>query len=232
VPTNSGLIQNVEDIGEICYSKKIPFLVDACQSVGQLDVNVRQIKCDFLTATGRKFLRGPRGTGFLFVSDRMLNEGYAPLMIDGRGAVWIGIEQFKVQETAKRYETWEAPYAMIAGLAEAIRYANELGIQEIQTTNSKLMIRLRENLAAIEGVRLYDQGSKKGNILTFRKGNKSLDKLAEHLDRNQVFFSVSDKEWGLIDYEKKGIDGTIRLSPHYFNTIEEMDRVGMIIDKI
>ncbi|HBS12791.1 MAG TPA: aminotransferase [Flavobacteriaceae bacterium] len=232
VPTNSGLIQNIEAIGEICYNQKIIFLLDACQSVGQLSINVTKIKCDFLTATGRKFLRGPRGTGFLFISDRLLKNGFSPLMIDGGGAVWKAIDQFDILENAKRFETWEAPYALIMGFREAIRYANNIGLENIQSYNQKLMLRLRENLIGIQGVKLFDKGLKNCNILTFRKDGKSLAKIKEKLNSNNVFFSVSRKEWGVIDFNKKGIDWVIRLSPHYFNTIEEIDNVSKIIDEI
>jgi selenocysteine lyase/cysteine desulfurase len=175
VPTNSGLIQNIEAIGEICHDQEIIFLVDACQSVGQLDINIQNIKCDFLTATGRKFLRGPRGTGFLFVSDRLLEAGYSPLLIDGGGAVWKGINKFEILESAKRFETWESPYALIIGLAEAIRYANNIELNNIQSYNKKLMTLFRDSLNSIPHVKLFDRGSKTCNILTFRKKGKSMD---------------------------------------------------------
>jgi selenocysteine lyase/cysteine desulfurase len=232
VPTNSGLVQNVEAVGEICQQQGIIYLVDACQSVGQIDVGVNTIKCDFLSATGRKFLRGPRGTGFLFVSDRMLEEGYAPMMIDGGGAIWKDENHYQVLETARRFETWEKPYALLVGLTEAFKYAQEIGIESIETYNQQLMERLRANLSRIPRVQQYDRGSRKCNILTFRKERISLLTLKEKLSQKEVFFSVSNREWGVIDYEKKGIDGTIRLSPHYFNTLEEMDRAAEIIEEI
>ena len=232
VPTNSGLVQNAEAVGEICHREGIVYLLDACQSVGQLDVQVNELKCDFLSATGRKFLRGPRGTGFLYVSERMLEEGYAPLMIDGGGAIWKDETHYEVLSSAKRFETWERPYALVIGLTEAFRYASEIGIKNIETYNQNLMSRLRENLLGIPGVSLFDKGSRKCNILTFLKEGKSLLTVKEELHKNNVFFSVSNLEWGVIDYRKKGIDGTIRLSPHYFNTSEEMDRVAEVIDSI
>jgi selenocysteine lyase/cysteine desulfurase len=232
VPTNSGLIQNVETIGDICQKDGVIFLVDACQSVGQLSLDVNKIKCDFLSATGRKFLRGPRGTGFLFVSDRLLEEGYAPLMIDGGGAIWTGANQFEMAPSAKRFQTWESPYALIVGLTEAIRYANSIGSDVIKVRNQQLITKLRENLSEINGVKLFDKGSKTCSILTFRKEGKSLERIQEILDSNKVYYSVSQKEWGLIDFGKKGIEWAIRLSPHYFNTLDEMDAVSEVIEGI
>ena len=232
IPTNSGMIQHVEEVGEICLKHKIIFLLDACQSVGQLNVDVNKIKCDFLTTTGRKFLRGPRGTGFLYVSDRMLDNKFAPLMIDGHGARWTGMDQFEMLKTAKRFQTWEASYALVLGFTEALRYANEIGTENIQSYNEKLMIHLRQNLSGVKNVEMYDKGSRKCNILTFRKSTKSLSEITKILNHNNVFYSVSSKEWGLIDFGKKGIDWAIRLSPHYFNTIKEMDKVTEIIDRM
>jgi selenocysteine lyase/cysteine desulfurase len=232
VPTNSGLIQNVEAIGKYCNEQEVLFLLDACQSVGQLNVDVKEIKCDFLTTTGRKFLRGPRGTGFLYVSDRVIKNGYSPLFIDGWGATWTKENQFKVLQTAKRFETWETPYALVVGFGEELRYANEIGIVNIQSYNEKLMRHLRENLKSLSNVSVFDNGSKTCNILTFRKEGKSLEEIKHVLDSNNVFFSESQKEWGVIDFDKKGIEWAIRLSPHYFNTVKEMDLVSEIIESI
>lgn len=232
VPNNSGLVQNVEAIGEICHAHNILFLLDACQSVGQLKVDVKKIKCDFLTATGRKFLRGPRGTGFLYVSDKIRDGEYTPVIFDGGAATWTKPDHFELPQTVKRFEMWEVSYALVVGLAEALRYANEVGIANIQSYNQKLIRRLRNNLGDMDGVKLFDKGSKKCNILTFRKDLKTLEQIKSSLDENKVFFSVSKKEWGLIDFEKKGVDWAIRLSPHYFNTLDEMDSVADIIDRI
>ncbi len=232
VPTNSGLVQNVKAIGKICHEQGVLFLLDACQSIGQLNVNVQDLKCDFLTATGRKFLRGPRGTGFLFVSDRVLHDGYYPLFIDGFGATWQKTEQFEILPSAKRFETWEKSYALQIGLAEAIRYQNEIGIDNIQLYNLELMMRLRKNLSSVSGINLYDRGSNKCNILTFTKDNKSLESITTQLNSNHVIYSVSHKNWGIIDFDKKRVEWVIRISPHYFNTLAEMDKVSEIIDEI
>jgi len=232
VPTNSGMIQAVAAIGEICQQNEIIYLVDACQSVGQLVVDVQKIKCDFLSATGRKFLRGPRGTGFLYVSDRMLEQGYTPLFVDGGGGTWTKDFEYEVLPTAKRFQTWEKPYALITGLTAAIQYATDVGLENIQAYNHQLMTRLRKNLSAIPSIQLYDKGTQKCNLLTFRKANCTQSKLQKGLAEAKVFCGLSTKEWGVIDYGKKGVDWTVRLSPHYFNTLEEMDELVTIIDKI
>ncbi len=232
VPTNSGLVQNVKEIGETAYNSNIPFLLDACQSIGQLTLDVQELKCDFLSATGRKFLRGPRGTGFLYVSDRMLESNTIPLMIDGKGAIWNKVDNYRVIEGAKRYEMWEKSYALQLGLMEAIKYANEIGLDQIEAYSAKLMKQFRENLTGLKGINLYDGGRQKCNILTLQKEGKSMDEIQNVLTQNQIFHSVSEKEWGFIDFSKKGVEWVIRLSPHYFNTFDEIDKASEIIDSI
>jgi selenocysteine lyase/cysteine desulfurase len=131
VPTNSGLVQPVARIGRHCRELDLLYLVDACQSVGQYPVDVTAIGCDLLTATSRKFLRGPRGTGFLYVSDRVLRAGYEPLFIDMYGAEWTGPDTYQPAGTATRFEDWEFPYAAVIGSAVATRYALDVGIEAI-----------------------------------------------------------------------------------------------------
>ncbi len=229
IPTNSGLVQDVAAIGEICHQQGILYLVDACQSVGQIVVDVQKLKCDFLSATGRKFLRGPRGTGLLYVSDRVLQSTMAPLLIDGWGAKWTALYEFSMKPSAKRFETWERSYALMVGLTEAIRYANDIGIDLIEERNIELQNRLRHNLSSIAGVKVYDKGSRLGNLITFKKEGISLENLKTHLDDHEVYYSVSTLEWGLIDFKEKGVEWVIRFSPHYFNTLEEMDKVASIL---
>lgn len=229
IPTNSGKIQPVVEIGEICAKNEILYLVDACQSVGQIPVDVSDIQCDFLSATGRKFLRGPRGTGLLYISDRILHAGMTPLFIDGFGAKWTGPEEFSQHETAKRFQTWEAPFAMVVGLAEALRYANDIGMKSIDARNHVLMNHFREELKTIQNLHVYDYGSRTGNITTIRKDGKSVNETEEHLRKHKIYYSVSTLEWGLLDFNQKEVDWVIRLSPHYFNTLEELDQVCEIL---
>ncbi|HVM87032.1 MAG TPA: aminotransferase class V-fold PLP-dependent enzyme [Puia sp.] len=223
IPTNSGLVQDVEAIGKICERYEAWYLVDACQSVGQMPVDVKKIGCDFLSATGRKFLRGPRGTGFLYVSDEVLEYKLEPLFIDMRGANWVNADEYEMLTDAKRFEMWEFPYAALVGLTEAIGHANRLGLSEIYSYNKPLVQNLREGLMAIGGVQVLDKGSVKSNIVTFHKSGMALDKLKAILKNEKIYFSISLRENARIDFDKKKADWAIRLSPHYFNTKEEIE---------
>lgn len=231
IPTNSGLIQNVEAVGKICRQHNVLYLVDACQSVGQMVVDVEKIGCDFLTATGRKFMRGPRGTGFLYVSDRVLEQNYAPLLLDMRGAHWSEYDDYELFKTAKRFEHWEISYASLLGLTEATKYANTVGMQNIEDYNRKLSENLRHNLQN-NGFQTWDIGTHLSSIITFCSPDGDLEKIQKVLRENNVFFSVTYKNSALIDFTNKNINGIVRLSPHYFNTLEEIEKVSQILKSI
>lgn len=229
IPTNSGLIQDVEGVGKICKKYGILYLVDACQSVGQLFVDVEKIGCDFLTATGRKFMRGPRGTGFLYVSDRILEQNYAPLLLDMRGANWTEYDDYELFKTAKRFEHWEVSYASLLGFTEAVKYANNIGIHAIEHYNKGLSERLRGNLKN-SGFQVWDQGNRLSSIITFCGPDGDLENIQKVLKENNIFFSVTYKNSALIDFTNKNINGIVRLSPHYFNTVEEIEKVSEILN--
>lgn len=225
IPTNSGLVQPAAEIGRRCRELELLYLVDACQSVGQYPIDVEQLGCDFLSATGRKFLRGPRGSGLLYVSDRALAAGYEPLFIDMRGARWVGFEQYEQVETAARFEDWEFSYATVLGAAAATRYALAVGIDAIAERTPALGGTLRERLAEIDGVRVLDRGPELCAIVTFTlEGWKSED-LSHELRRRRINSSVSAREHALYDFAEKDVEACVRLSPHYYNTEQEVDEV-------
>jgi len=232
IPSNSGLIQNVEEIGKICKQNGILYLVDACQSVGQLLVDIQKISCDFLTATGRKFLRGPRGTGFLYVSDNALSQGLAPLLLDMSGARWTAPNTYELGDDAKRFEIWERSCASVVGLTEAIRYANSIGMDNIESYNRSLSSQLRDMLQQNSNLEILDKGRDLASIVTFHRRNLSLHTLQEMLSKNNIYYSVSFKAGALIDFGEKNVDWAIRFSPHYFNTLTEMEVVTDLLSGI
>lgn len=228
IPTNSGLIQDVESVGKLCKQYDVLYLVDACQSVGQLAVDVEKIGCDFLSATGRKFMRGPRGTGFLYVSDKVLEQDYAPLLLDMRGADWTEFDNYELYKTAKRFENWEVSYASLIGFTKALQYANNIGMHAIEHYNKGLSERLRENLRS-SGFSVWDWGKNLSSIITFSAPDGDLEKIQNVLKENNIFFSVTHKNSALIDFTRKNINGIVRLSPHYFNTVKEIEMVSDIL---
>ena len=228
IPTNSGLVQPAEAIGTLCRQYSVWYLLDAAQSAGQLPLDMARIQPDFLNATGRKFLRGPRNTGFLYVSDRALEAGLAPLFIDRRAATWTEPDGYTLQAGARRFEPQEMSVLSV-GLAEAVRYANQVGIDNIVRHNQQLMHQLQSGLSRIDGITLPDWGAEHSNILTFHTSRIPLALLEAALRRERVVFTVQYPHFALLDFLQKGVDWVIRLSPHYFNTEEEIDQVVGVI---
>ena len=222
VPTSSGLVQPAEAIGEICAEAGVPYLIDACQAVGQLPVDVAALHCDFLAATARKFLRGPRGVGFLYVSDRALEAGRRPLHLDMRGADWIAADGYRLRDDARRFENWEFPYALVLGLGEAARYAAEVGIETARDRSWSLAAELRAELAELEGVRVLDRGPELCAIVTVELAGRNVGDVVVRLRDQGVSTSAVDRSSAVLDLDEKGVTTALRLSPHYFNTSAEI----------
>lgn len=225
VPTNSGLVQPVETLGKIAEEAGVPYLVDACQAVGELPVDTHRLRCDFLSATGRKFLRGPRGIGFLYVSDRALQRGDFPLYIDMRGADWKTADSFEPRADAKRFENWESAYCLVLGLGEAARYALRVGVERGGGRARELAALVRSKLKAIPGMRVLDRGIELAAIVTVEVAGREPEELVARLRQKRINTSASLRAYAVIDMDEKKAAGALRISPHYYNTEEEIDLV-------
>jgi len=231
IPTNTGLIQPVEEVGRLCRERNILYLVDACQSAGQLPLDVAAIGCDFLSATFRKFLRGPRGAGFLYVSDRVLHENLEPLFIDMRGADWTQKNDYQARRDARLFEEWELPYALVLGSAKAVDYALAIGLKSIEDRNNSLCSLLRRQIETLPGVRTLDQGKHLSSIVTLSIPNQKPKDLLDALRLRSINTSISYRNFALIDFVAKGIEWALRISPHYYNTEKEIESlVGALRD--
>ena len=223
IPTNSGLVQPVEAVGEICRSAEVPYLVDACQAVGQMPIDVNRLHCDFLAAAARKFLRGPRGLGFLYVSDRMLAQGRYPLLIDMHGATWTEADHFALAPDARRFETWEFPYALVLGLGAAARYALGVGLETARDRARELATYVRKRLAELPRVRVLDRGPELGAIATAAINGRDSREIKLALRARGINTSSPHREDAVIDMDHKHASSALRISPHYYNTHDEID---------
>lgn len=231
VPTNSGLIQPVAAVGALCRERNILYLVDGCQSAGQMPVDVAGIQCDFFSGTFRKFLRGPRGTGFLFVSERVLHAQLEPLFIDMRGADWTEKDTYTLRQDAKRFEDWELPYALLAGSTAAIDYALKIGLANIQQTNQHLCQLIRRALHRLP-VEILDKGRHLGSIITVRIPGKEGNSILQSLRRKNINTSITTRGSAVIDFDAKGVTWALRISPHYYNTEQEINVLIEALEEI
>jgi len=199
------------------------YILDACQSVGQMPVDVEAIGCDMLAATGRKYLRGPRGTGFLWVRRARLAELEPPL-IDQRAATWTGPDSYTLRADAKRFETWESYVAGRLGLKAAADYAMAVGIERMWPRLQRLAGELRRELAAVDGVVVRDEGPELCGIVTFTKADEEADALAARLRRRGINTSVTDGP-AHFDRHRRAYGPAVRASVHAYNTEDELDRL-------
>ena len=224
IPTNGGLVNPAEKVGQIAKKYNIPYLLDACQAAGQMSIDVEKIGCDFLAATGRKFLRGPRGTGFLYIKDKWLSI-IEPVMIDHFGAPWVSKNTYELRKDARRFETWENSYALRIGLGEAITYAEEIGIDLIHE-RVQLLARLnRKLLSEVKNVQVRDIGTEQCGIISFSiEEEKDPKKIVDQMSEAGFTIGSVDPESTLIDSEKRNLPTLLRMAPHYYNTEEEIEK--------
>jgi selenocysteine lyase/cysteine desulfurase len=223
IPTNSGLVQDVEAVGVVCEELGVPYLVDACQAVGQVPIDVARLRCDYLSATARKFMRGPRGIGFMFASDRALARGDHPLFVDMRGARWTRDDRYELDPTARRYEDWEFPYAQVLGQSAAAEYALAVGIEVARSRAWMLAERVRAGLRGLPQVRVLDRGVRQCAIVTASFDGVDARRVVKQLSEWRINTVLTLREFGRYDFADKGVDAAVRLSPHYYNTEEEVD---------
>ena len=223
VPSNTGLIQPVEEVGKLCAQRNLYYLVDGCQSAGQIPVDVEKIQCDFFTATLRKFLRGPRGCGFLYVSDKIINQKLEPLFIDLRGADWVSADEYAPRMDARRFEDWEMPYALVLGSKAAIDYALQVGLVEIQERNLHVCELIRNEVSQLKGFTLLDIGTPQSSIITMTIANQTAQHVLASLRKQNINTSIGFRNFALIDFDAKKVEWALRISPHYYNTEEEVN---------
>ena len=231
VPTNGGLVNPASAVGEVARQNNIPYLLDACQAVGQMPVDVNEIGCDFLSATGRKFLRGPRGTGFLYIKNHFI-EKLEPVVIDHFAAPWIDTDEYALRSDARRFENWENSYALRAGLATAADYANDIGLETIRQRAWGLADYFRELLDDIKTATCQDIGTKQCAIVSFTLDGINPGQLVEDLRKKGIMIGASNASSTRLDSTTRGLPTLLRVAPHYYNTHEELESLIMQMKSI
>ena len=230
LPTNGGLINPAKEVGRIAKDAGVLYLLDACQAAGQLPLDVKELQCDFLSATGRKYLRGPRGTGFLYVDYDLACE-LEPPFLDLHAAEWTSAKGYTIQPGARRFETWETNLAARAGLAVAVDYAREVGLEAIRDRIQSLAQNLRGRLAQHPRVVIRDKGQERSGLVTFTVENAKSFTVQQKLREKGINVAVSPESFTRLDMEARGLENVLRASVHYYNTEDEIDRFLTELDE-
>ncbi len=231
VPTNGGLVNPVHEIGAVAHQHGIFYIVDACQSAGQIHLDVETIQCDVLTATARKYLRGPRGAGFLYVSRRVLQTMHPP-MIDLFSAIWTDADHYELRPDARRFENWESNYAAKLGFGRAIDYALDIGIANIEAEVTRLAHKLRNRLCEIAGVSVRDIGKRRCGIVTFSVDGQDSYEFADRLIASNINVSVTSPSSTLLDATRRKLPNLVRSSVHYFNQDSEIETFVSAVERL
>ena len=228
IPTNSGLIMPAEEIGEIAKKHHILYLLDACQSVGQIPIDVEKIQCDFLSTTSRKYLRGPRGMGFIYVRKEVLKK-LKPATLDMVTAHWKDADNYDLDCNIKIFEQWEKSYALVLGFTKALSYLNNLGVENTWKRIQNLSSYLRSELEKIGGIEVTDIGKNQCGIVTFSMAGVKPEALVNALLQQGINLSPSLRFSSVIDMDKRGLNGVCRASVHYYNTEDE---INILVEKV
>ncbi|GGS38022.1 aminotransferase class V-fold PLP-dependent enzyme [Actinokineospora fastidiosa] len=231
VPTNGGLVNPVREVVAAAHEVGALVFLDACQSVGQVPVSAAETGVDVITGAGRKWLRGPRGTGFLVVR-AAARDRLRPRLPDLHGGEWTDTDQIKLREDARVFELWENSVANRLGLYAAARYLLDLGVDVVAAEVAARAERLRAGLAELPGVTVHDLGKQRCGIVTFSKVGTAADELRDRLRQAGVTVTVSRRSSTRFDMTRRGLESMVRASPHYFVSDEQIDRAVELVGTV
>jgi len=224
MPTNGGLVQPAAAIGKVCREAKVLYLLDACQTAGQVPLDVHAIGCDMLSATSRKYLRGPRGAGFLWVRGDLANK-LEPPFLDVHAATWVAADRYEIVPGSARFENWESNIAATLGMGAAVDLALDLGLEAIWEVVQERAEALRRALLTVPGVEVHDLGAVRGGIVSFTLLGWSAEEVQHALHQDRINVTASTPFSARWDMEARGLRGVVRSSVHYLTTDEEIERM-------
>ena len=231
VPTSGGLVNPAAAVGRVANEAGVLYLLDACQSVGQRPIDVDALGCDMLSATGRKFLRAPRGTGFLYVRDTALDR-LQPMLLDSHSGRWTGPRTYEMEAGARRFEEFESSRATRIGLGVAVDHALALGLDAIAARTSGLADQLRAMLVSVPGVEVHDKGEDRCGIVTFSVAGVGAGDVQRALAARSINTSVTGPHFSQFDFPARGLGLLVRASPHYYNTEDELAQLIDVVSAL
>lgn len=221
IASQSGVIQPAAAVGKLAQKHRILYLLDACQSAGQMHLDVNELGCDMLTGTGRKYLRGPRGTGFMYVRHSVLDY-LQPQSIDLQAANWLARDHYVLRDDARRFEVWEHFVAGKIGLAAAANYALGIGLDSIEKAVQSRATLLRQAISSVPGMSVHERGQQLGGIVTFSSDRHAAADVQNHLRRHRINTSVIRRQNTQLDFHERHLGDINRASVHYYNTDAEV----------
>ena len=227
----NGVIQPIKEYGQIARNRNLIFMVDAAQTAGRYPVDVQADNIDLLAFPGHKWLFGPPGTGVLYIGSRVNPD-----------SIYEGSTGSHSQQEAQpealpyKYESGTANSAGISGLGAGLKYISGEGLERIRAHEQALTERLIEGLSGIPGVILYtaEDRTRQAPVISFNiEGFEPVDVgaiLDQAFDINVRIglhcAAAAHKTLGTFP------SGTVRLSPGFLNTVEEIEATLQALEKI
>jgi cysteine desulfurase / selenocysteine lyase len=231
IGTHSGNVNPMLGIGRLVSARGVPLFVDGCQALGHLEVDVRKWGCSVFTGTGRKWLRAPRGTGMLWVAEELVDR-FAPPGIDGVSTSWTSTAGFTMAKGMQRFESFEGPIAARVGLASAVDDALALNRHDVAAHIAITADQFRADLACNPRVTVHDTAAHRSGIVTFSVSGATPSSVVAAAAERGVSINVSTATWAALDMDAKGLSQVVRVSPHIFNTANELERVIDAVDEL
>jgi cysteine desulfurase/selenocysteine lyase len=234
ISNSIGSVQPVEELGKIAQETGTPYLIDAAQSAGHLELSVKDLRADFIAFPGHKGLLGPVGTGFLYC-DPGIQEKMEPINLGGGTVEDVSVDGFQLTQCPNRFEGGTQNIAGYIGLGAAVNYVKRIGISKIEKHDRKLTQILYKQLKNLAGATVYGSPENIYGIVSFNMDGMDPHDLAKILDETKNICVRSGQHCAIPSLKHLGAQktgGTVRASFHYYNTAEEIRILGECLEKI
>ena len=218
----NGVINPIQEIVKMAHEVGCLVLVDACQSVPHMAVDVRQLDCDFLVFSGHKAF-GPTGIGVLYGKETLLR-GMEPFLTGGDMIKEVKLEGAKWNDLPWKFEAGTPAIAEAIGLGAAIKYISGIGMANIQCTDADLIAYALEELQKVPGIIIYGPKNSidRCGAISFNLADIHAHDLASVMDDNNVAIR-SGHHCSMPMMEILGVPATARMSIAFYNTKEDVD---------
>lgn len=231
MPSSSGEINQVTDVGRLAKEAGVLYQLDACQSAGHVHVNVEEIGCDIMTGTSRKFLRGPRGIGFLYVNEKARSM-MEPVVLTNQSAEWTSKNDYTLRDDTRVFEAWERSVVNQLGFGAALAYLQTVGPELAFAQISRNAKSLRQKLQATKDVEVMCPPSAESAIITFNFRARQPAEIKQILEKQGIGVQIASVNHTRLDLEPRGIESAVRVSPHYYTSDDDIDRFLMALEAL